>query len=148
MSPPSSGSWLSPAVTRGSASVLTLPSTGLALAWEGGWWRDVARTGEQGQGGGMGAGWWDGTGQPYRGRTVEHRSTLEVGWSAKAMRWVARLEGSQGLGTALALPAACLGTWWGVDLSDACGDITLPFLGQRLPCISLPAIPWGSQGIP
>lgn len=37
-------------------------------------------------------------------------STLEVGWCAKVIRWLARLEGGQGLGTALALPAACLGT--------------------------------------
>lgn len=58
-------------------------------------------------------------------------STLEVGWCTKVIRWLARLEGGQGLGMALALPAACLGAWWG-------GGFVWCLQGYHCP-------PWGSS---
>lgn len=92
--PPGSSSWVLQAVTHGSALVLSLPSIGLAMAWEGEWQWDRARMGEQGQDGEMGTGWWDGAGHSrlWAGQQDVVR-TQEVGWSPKVNRWLAKPDG-------------------------------------------------------
>lgn len=99
LSPPASESQLSPVVTHGSASVLALPSTALALVWEGGWRGNVAGMGEQGWNGGMeqDSGTW--AGQQDVGRTAGCR---EVGWSPKG----GQARKKPGLG-------CCVWSFWG-----------------------------------
>lgn len=94
-----SESQLSPIVTRGSVSVLTLPSTASALVWKGGWQGDVAGMGERGWDGGMeqDSGTW--AGQQDVSRTAGCR---EVGRSLKG----GQARRKPGLG-------CCVWSFWG-----------------------------------
>lgn len=98
---------------------------------------DVAGTGEQGRGGGMGAGWWDGTGQPYVGRMVGHGEhpggRLVCQGDPMAGQAGRRPGAGNGTGSACSMPGCLMGGW----VCQVPAGISLPFLEQWLPFVSL-----------